>query len=114
MEDIYTDVTVELDGGEIVCRPDPVQLYYAYEKGPNAVRWVKGESLGPGMRIEIGPWDPENPFGSVSTGPSGDARASANRGIRGRFKYGVTIRQGDAVVATVDPGVVNDPEPGGP
>ncbi len=113
MADVFADVTVELENGEVVCRPDPVQLYYDHPEGPNAVRWVKGRTLGGGMRIEIGPWQPENPFSSVSTGPAGDAQATGNRKIQGEFKYTVTIKQGDATVATADPRITNDPEPPG-
>jgi len=114
----FADVVIAWDAGEkaILCKPDVVTVYYRYEKGPTSVRWIVESMPRAARRVEI-KWETGSPFqhmGAEILKGKLCLFATGNRAVKGLFKYMILFLDGnDRVLAALDPGVRNEPEPGG-
>ncbi len=113
----FADVVIAWDAEEetILCDPEVVTVYYRYEKGPSSVRWIV-ESMHPdATRVEI-KWETDSPFlhmGAEIQNGKLCLLGTGNRAVKGLFKYMILFLDGgDQVLAALDPGVRNEPEPG--
>lgn len=114
----FTDVVVAWDEKEkkVLCDPMVATVYYRYEKGPSAVRWVVKAMPAGAARVEIR-WENDSPFrdmGAEILDGNLCVLGAGNRASKGYFKYEVRfLGPGDEVLAALDPGIRNEPEPGG-
>lgn len=112
----FKDVTLKWDAQEkrILCDPDIAEVYYRHPKGPSCVRWVVESMPRAAKRVEV-KWETESPFlhmGAEIRNKKLCLLGTGNRGKQGLYKYMVLfLDEDDNVVAAIDPGVRDEPEP---
>jgi len=118
----HRQVTVTIKGVDVKCDPDPAQCYWI--TGPDNIRWVFPDPP-PGVEQVVIEWQNPGPpfraepmFHGMGAQPSTvgsrlpDLVSFGNNQIQGRYKYAVICLDANGkVVAQVDPGGNNDPQP---
>ncbi len=111
----YVEITITYNPqtGKIAVSPDPAQLYWV--TGPDSARWKVGTTPSKAASFDIQFDAGGSPFtdSGLNLDASGPALiGTGNTQVKGTFKYSVVFRDDNGnVVASKDPGLINDDEP---